>query len=249
MIKSGDPATAADDKTGGADDDDLNEAAVLDYLQRHPDFLAAHPDVLAGMAAPGRWSGDGVIDMQQFLITRRESEMDELRDAAQDVIETSRSNMSTQTRIHGAVLSVLSARAWEDVLRVVTQDWPLLLAVDAVALGFEVDSQPHTHLMDNDLRRLPPGFVDGVLDGDQEVRLYRQINDDGTVFAAAAGLVRSAALTRIHAGPGWPTGLLAMGARDDTFDPGQGTELISFLSRVLEACLARIMEAEGARET
>ncbi len=225
-------------------EDEVDEAAVLEFLARNPDFLARHPDVLAGMAAPGRWSGDGVVDMQQFLINRRESEMDELRDAAQDVIETSRSNMSVQTRTHGAVLSLLNARAWEDVLRVVTQDWPLLLDVDAVSLGFEVTAGPDERLMQNDIRRLPLGYVDRVLEGDTEVGLFRQISDDGTLFAAAAGLVNSAALARIHAGPGWPTGLLALGGRVDTFHPGQGTELLSFLSRVLESSLARIMEAE-----
>ncbi|MBT6093498.1 MAG: DUF484 family protein [Rhodospirillaceae bacterium] len=243
-----DPVSTAPDVS----EDEVDEAAVLAFLARNPDFLASHPDVLAGMAAPGRWSGDGVVDMQQFLINRRESEMDELRDAAQDVIETSRSNMSVQTRTHGAVLSLLNARAWEDVLRVVTQDWPLLLDVDAVSLGFEVapgpgdrlGERPDERLMQNDIRQLPAGYVDRVLEGDSEVALFRQISDDGTLFAAAAGLVNSAALARIHAGPGWPTGMLALGGRVDTFRPGQGTELLSFLSRVLESCLARLMEAE-----
>lgn len=229
-------------------EEEVDEAAVLAFLSRHPDFLARHPDALAGMAAPGRWSGDGVVDMQQFLINRRESEMDELRDAAQDVIETSRSNMSVQMRTHGAVLSLLNARAWEDVLRVVTQDWPLLLDVDAVSLGFEIapglNQNADERLMHNDIRRLPVGYVDGVLEGDTEVGLFRQISDDGTLFAAAAGLVNSAALARIHAGPGWPTGLLALGGRVDTFHPGQGTELLSFLSRVLESCLARLLDTE-----
>ena len=54
--------------------------------------------MLDALAPPARWSGDGVVDMQQYLINRNRSEMDELRDCAQDVIETSRSNMSTQTR-------------------------------------------------------------------------------------------------------------------------------------------------------
>ena len=232
------PVTAAEDAT----EPELDEAAVLDFLARHPDFLARHPDLVAGMAAPGRWSGDGVVDMQQFLINRRESEMNELRDAAEHVIETSRTNMSVQTRTHGAVLSLLNARQWDDLIRVVTQDWPLLLDVDAVSLGFEITSGPDERLMQNDVGRLAPHYVDTVLDGDAEVRLFRRIEDDGTLFAAAAGLVNSAAIARIHAGPGWPAGLLALGARGEVFQPGQGTELISFLSRVLEACLARVLE-------
>lgn len=242
MTNPGEPVAASEPLADSLPD----ERAVLEFLRRHPDFLARHPDVLADMAAPGRWSGDGVVDMQQFLIDRRGQEMAELRDAAQDVIETSRTNMSVQTRTHAAVLTALGAPAWDDLMRVATQDWPLLLDVDAVALGFEVGDRPRARLMENDIRPLAEGYVDTVLEGGQEVRLFREINDDGTIFGAAAGLVRSAALARIHAGPDWPPGLLALGARDDAFHPGQGTELISFLSRVLEACLARAIERDAA---
>lgn len=224
-----------------------DEAEVLAFLEANPDFLARHPDLVAGMDAPGRWSGDGVVDMQQFLLNRRAAEMDQLRDAAQDVIETSRTNMSVQTRTHGAVLSLLNARAWEDMMRCVGQDWPLLLGIDAVVMGFEAGERPNALIMSSDTRQLAPGFVDGLLGGNREVRLFKRIDDDGTVFGAAAGLVRSAAVARIHAGPDWPAGLLALGARDDAFRPGQGTELISFLSRVLEACLARSLEVTTGR--
>ncbi len=225
-----------------------DEDAVLAYLVRNPDFLASHPDVLAGMMAPGRWSGDGVVDMQQFLLNRRSQEMAELRDAADHVIETSRSNMSVQMRTHGAVLSLLNARGWEDLLRIVTHDWPLLLDVDAVVLCFEAAEPAEPRFVENDIHRLDIGYVDDVLEGGLEVRLLRQVADDGTLFGAAAGIVRSAALARIHPGPEWPAGLLALGARGDAFHPGQGTEMISFLSRVLEACLARVIEAESTSE-
>ena len=101
MTKSGDSAASSEERPEAP----LAEADVLAFLRAHPDFLARHPDVIVEMSAPGRWSGNGIVDMQKFLIDRRGIEMDELRDAAQDVIETSRSNMSTQTRTHGAVLS------------------------------------------------------------------------------------------------------------------------------------------------
>jgi len=235
-----DPVSTAENALGG----DLDENEVLAFLARNPDFLARNPDVLALMAAPGRWSGDGVVDMQQFLLDRRSEEMAELRDAAEHVIETSRTNMSVQMRTHGAVLSLLAARSWEDMLRIVTQDWTLLLDVDAVVLGLEAGADADTRFLEPDVNRLEPGFVNHVLDGGQEVRLFRQIADDGTLFGAAAGVVHSAAVARIHAGNVWPAGLLALGARDDVFQPGQGTEMISFLCRVLESCLARILDPD-----
>ncbi len=241
MSNPGDPLAQAAPTEGELDDE-----AVLAFLARNPDFLARYPDALAGMAVPGRWSGDGVVDMQQYLLNRRNEEMAELRDAAEHVIETSRSNMSVQMRTHASVISLLGARSWDDLLRIVTHDWPLLLDVDAVALGFEATGPADPRFMENDIHRFEPGYVESVFEGGIEVRLFRQIADDGTLFGAAAGVVRSAALARIHAAPDWPAGILALGARDVAFHPGQGTELISFLCRVLEACLARVIEAEAA---
>ena len=214
--------------------DGINDSDVLAFLRARPEFLALHPDVVADMVAPGRWSGNGVVDMQKFLIDRRNGEMSQLRDAAQDVIETSRSNMSVQTRTHAAVLSMLATRSWEDILGVVTQDWPLLLDVDVVTLSFERSESSFPYIKEPETRILPPNFIDNLIGSEEDVGLVRDVDDDGTVFVAAAGLVRSAAFARIHVSPYWPMGLLALGTRDEIFHPGQGTELIGFLCRVLE---------------
>ena len=238
MRKSSDSASVSTEKFRS----EISEEDVIAFLRAHPDFLAHHPDVVAEMVAPGRWSGDGVIDMQKFLIDRRSGEMDQLRDAAQDVIETSRSNMSVQTRTHAAVLSLIATECWEDLLRVVTQDWPLLLDVDVVTLSFEKDLSKFANMKQLETRVLPLNFIDTMIGGEQEMDLASNFDDDGTIFSAAAGLVRSAALARIRIGGNWPIGLLALGTRDDGFYPGQGTELISFLCRALESTLARVLK-------
>jgi uncharacterized protein len=50
--------------------------------------------------------------------------------------------------------------------------------------------------------------------------------------------VRSEALLRMHPSIHCPTGVLAIGSRaEGTFDPGQGTELLAFLGRVVELCI------------
>jgi hypothetical protein len=85
------------------------------------------------------------------------------------------------------------------------------------------------------------------LSSEQEMGLMREVDDDGTIFATAAGLVRSAALARINVSPDWPMGLLALGTRDDIFRPGQGTELISFLCRVLESSQSRFHRTTQTR--
>ena len=103
--KSRDPARAGSHAAEG-----LGEDRVGAYLLEHPDFLVRHPHVLKAMTVPSRASGDGVVDMQHFMLERLREEIGDLRDCAQDVIETSRYNMSVQTRTHAAVLALLAAR-------------------------------------------------------------------------------------------------------------------------------------------
>ncbi len=211
---------------------------VMDYLRRHPDFLT-RPDVLEAISPPGRWDGDGdgVVDMQQFMLERLREEIDNLRNCAQDVIETSRVNMSTQNRTHAAVLAVLAAGDFDHLVRIIGDDLPLLLDVDVVTIGFEPSKT--RGLVSPNIQRYAEDYVDSCLGAENNVLLLNEVDDDGTIFAAAAGLVRSAALGRLRPGLSMPSGMLALGSRGHAFHPGQGSELIWFLTRVVERCVNR----------
>ncbi len=231
------------DKDAAAHQDADFETSVADFLKRHPDFFVDHPDVLSGMTAPDRWSGDGVVDMQRFLLDRRLEEMDDLRNCAQEVIETSRSNMSTQTRTHAAVLALLGATDLDHLVRLIADDWPFLLDVDVVVFGYEPARARQPRLVSAHIRQFPAGATDAVLGPDQDVRLIRDMQDDGSIFGSGAGLVRSAALARLRPSGSLPPGLMALGSRGNAFHPGQGTELIGFLARILETCIDRALKA------
>ncbi len=228
-------------KTGaaGAATDVLNPEQVVDYLARHPEFFENNGHLFTTMSAPGRWSGGGVVDIQKVMLDKRLEEIEELRNCAIEVIETSRTNMTVQTRTHAAVLALLTATTFEQLIRVVGEDLPLLLDVDVAIMAFEAGGQPLATLVSSEIRYLRKGSVDELIGEDKDVRLIRELNDDGTVFGGAAGLVRSAAFARLRPGRGTPAGLLALGSRSGTFHPGQGAELLQFLVRVLEACVQR----------
>jgi len=226
-------------------EDDAISASTLDddqvstFLSDNPDFLTRNPDVLKDMMAPSRWSDDGVADMQQFMLNQLRGEIDNLRDCAQDVIETSRTNMSIQTRTHTGVLAMLSATNFDQLSRVISEDFPLLLDIDIAVIGFEPTNAPGVDLSANTIRKLNPGDVERILGPDQDVVLVRDVADDGFIFGEGAGLVHSAALARLRPGRRTPTGLMALGSRGSAFYPGQGTELIGFLARVMERCMDR----------
>lgn len=235
---------AADEDKGS-----LSGEEVRDYLGRHPDFLTAHPELLEALSTPSRWSGDGVVDMQQFMLERLRGEIDSLRGCAQEVIETSRTNMSAQTRVHAAVLALLAANNFDHLLRTIAEDLPLLLDVDVVTICFETDgggAMVEAELASPHIRRLEAGWVDGILGRDSDVALFREMEDDGTLFGSGSGLVRSAALGRLRPGATTPNGLLALGSRGNAFHPGQGTDLITFLGRVIERCIHRLLIPRSA---
>lgn len=231
----------------------VSEDDVAEYLVANPDFFRDHLEILSFMNMPGRFGqeeapgtpreGAQVVDFQQALLNQQKEAVEELRDCVRDVIETSRTNMSVQQRTHAAVLALLSARDFDSLIRAVNDDLARLLDVDIVCVGYEPSDDPLSWLVSPEITDLAPGLVDALLGESGSAKLYRDIADDGSVFGAAAGLVQSAAVARLRPGPRTPVGLMALGSRSDSFfQPGQGTELVVFLARVLENCVDRLQE-------
>ncbi len=220
----------------------LKAGDVVRFLQDNPDFFLGREALLEAMTPPKRWTGDGVVDMQKYVLDRLRGEIDALRRDALEVIETSRGNMSSQSRVHAAALALIEAPDFDGLAHVIADDLPLLLDVDVATLGFEPAGRSAPMPPAAPLREFKPGTVDAVFGPDRQVLLLGELGDDGTLFGAAAGLVRSAALARLRPGPTTPTGILALGSRDTTFQPGQGTELVVFLARVVETCILKCLE-------
>ncbi len=69
----------------------------------------------------------------------------------------------------------------------------------------------------------------------REVLLRDESVGDPEIFGGAADLVRSDALLRLTISAQAPAGLIAFGTRHPGyFHAGQGTELMSFMGRVIE---------------
>jgi hypothetical protein len=221
----------------------MTSQSVAAYLIRHPDFLTDHPELMKALTPPSRWNGDAVVDLQSFMVDMLKSELEGLRNCAQEVIETSRSNMTNQTRTHAAVLALIAAGDLERLMRIITDDLPVLLDVDVAVIGLE--GVVMTNEGDAEIRKLAAGDVDRLMKSNQEAVLFSSITDDGSIFAHAGALVRSAALARLRLEPLQAEGFLALGSRHEAaFRGGQGTELLRFLARVIERCLLRIVTTQ-----
>lgn len=212
----------------------LEEADIAEYLRQNPEFFQKHADIMSNVVAPERWTGEGVVDLQRVMLDRNSSELNELRNCAQEVIETSRSNMSTQTRTHASVLAAVTAKNFEHLMQIIITDWPFLLNVDMISIGFEQSDVLDKRLFAEHIRQLPLGGVEQIIGVDKNICLFSEILDDGTLFNSSARLVRSAAVARIRPSLASPIGLMALGSFGDAFHPRQGSELIGFLVRILE---------------
>lgn len=227
-----------DDNGGRTCDVAPTPQQVADFLGQNPDFFVQHGELLRQMTPPARWGDGAVVDLQTRRLAVLKEEMAGLRDCAVSVIETSRVNLATQARTHAAVLKLLEAESFDELLRVVSDELPELLDVDIARLAIEAEGEA-ADAMPDDVAVLPLGAVDSLLDG-EDALLLPLITDDGTLFGGAADEIASAALVRLPRDDGAAPGLLVFGATDeDTFRPRQGTELVRFLAQVVARCLAR----------
>src|SRR3954467_2453104 len=92
---------------------ELDGAEVAAYLRRHPDFLANRPDLVAVLAPPERDLGDGVVDMQRFMVERLRSDVARLKLVQRKLISPSRNNLTSQGRVHASVLAILGSACGE----------------------------------------------------------------------------------------------------------------------------------------
>src|SRR5213075_2262569 len=69
------------------------------------------------------------------------SDLGAVEEANEDLIAFARGHSGAVASIHEAVLAAIDAESVEALLHVVTQEWPLILGIDAVALSLIVGDQ------------------------------------------------------------------------------------------------------------
>lgn len=216
----------------------VSDEQVAEYLRAHPDFLCSYPDLIDVLTPPGRNNGNGVTDLQQFMVQKLRQDLAEMSSARDALVQTGRCNLSAQARVHKATLALLKARSFEHFVETLTTDLSLVLGLDLVVIGVEQRANGHDAPTAAGVVRLAPKMVDHLIGRGQALALRDNIAGDPAIFGAGAGLVRSEALIRLSFSDSAPAAVLAFGSRDaDHFQPGQGTELLTFMARVIETSI------------
>lgn len=214
----------------------LTAEDVAAWLRDHPGFLASRADLIPHLVPPAADRGNGVLDMQYFLLERLRGELAGMQAQQRELVATTRANLNNQNRVHAAVLFLLDATSLDQLIRTVTTDLAVLLDLDVAALVVEGEPADLAQAFRSGVRVVEQGTVDGWLGGRQDVLLQDHCAALPDIYGQpATGLVRSQALVRLRIGGAAAQGVLALGSREpDMFHPGQATELLTFLARVVE---------------
>ncbi len=231
----------------GANRGGLTDAQVATYLRRHPDFLIRHSQLLDCLDIPARddpvSTAGGVVDLQRAMVARLRTQKQALAAERDALLLTSQSNASVQDKVHRAVLLLLSAGSFEQLIDQVTHELAALLDLDVVTLCVEQDDVRLPAREVGGVRRLSAGKIDSLLAPSQTLRLQGDIPGDSEIFGVDAALVGSQALAKLSLSPATPPVLLALGARQiDHFEESQGTDLLRFLAESLERMLRSWLE-------
>jgi len=214
---------------------ELDEKQVVEWLADHADLFSRHPELWSRMLPPAAHDDGNVVDLQRFMVQRLQGELARMSGMSSALLDAGRQNMSVTARVHEAVLLLMDATNFEHLVHIATQDWTDLLDVDVISLCVEGDPRRIGGVVSGGVYILPTGAIDELLGPGQTARLRPESGVAPRLYGPAADLVQSDAMARLAFGAGAPAGLLALGSRErGKFDPGHGTELLSFLARVLE---------------
>jgi hypothetical protein len=220
-----------------ADREAVEAAVVAAYLAQHPEFFGDWPELLERLRLPSTTSAEGdsrVVDLRGALIERQRAQLRELARRRDEMVSAGRTNLQAQSRVHQAVLALLGAQSFEELIERTTSDLAVMLDLDAVALGVEQKAESLPPIRLGGVFQLERGTVERLVGAGRAARLRPAVAGDPLLYGSAAGLVRSDALVRLDISPLTPPALLALGSRHERhFDQGQGTELLQFLGAVL----------------
>ena len=179
-----------------------------------------------------------VINFEDRAVARLQARVAAAEEANQDLIAFARGHSGAVASIHEAVLAAVEAEGFDHLIHIVTQDWPQILGLDAVAIAlFAGDKGVRADA--SGLQFVDPRVIEKSV-AEFEGVMLRGVKRGHPLFGPACDLIRAEALIRIDCEPPLPIGLIALGQRAElSLDARHGSELLMFLGRSLGAMIRR----------
>ena len=179
-----------------------------------------------------------LIDFERGAVASLRRRVAEVEEVNQDLIAFARGHSGAVSAIHEAVLAAVDAEGLDHLIHIVTQHWPDLLGLDAVAVALYVGDKG-MRADASGLQFVDPRLIARSIEGIDGV-LLRGVERGHPLFGPASDLIRAEALIRLEGAPPLPSGMLALGQRrPQGFETRAGSELLVFLGRVLSRMIGR----------
>ena len=179
-----------------------------------------------------------LIQFEEHAVARLRERLGAAEEANQDLIAFARGHSGAVSSIHAAVIAAMEADSIEALLHVITQEWPLILGIDAVAVGLVIGERGF-RADGNGVQAVEGFLLERMISELSPVEL-RTVERGHPLFGPACELIRAEALVRICADPPLPHGLIALGQRAAlSLDARHGSELLLFLGRSVAAIIRR----------
>jgi len=179
-----------------------------------------------------------VINFEDRAVAALQARVAAAEEANQDLIAFARGHSGAVSSIHAAVLAAIEAEGFDHLIHIVTQEWPHMLGLDAVALALFVGDKG-MRADASGLQFVDPRIIEHSISGFDSV-LLRGVERGHPLFGPACDLVRAEALIPLRADPPLPRGLLALGQRaEQAFETRHGSELLVFLGSILTSTMNR----------
>jgi uncharacterized protein len=222
--------------------DDLREKIIA-----NPDFLLEDHDVMRALAGASHHDAQGanIIDLRAIAMDRLAARFDRLEDTHRNVIAAAYDNLAGTNQVHRAVLRLLEADTFAQLLDDLAHDVADILRVDAIRLVLEVNTPDHQTDLGAAVASVPEGFIaDYITLGRnvplRQVTLRPFVHVGASLFGPQASAIKSEACLTLNLGAGRLGAMLIMGSTDpDQFTQAQGTDLLAFFGGALERALRR----------
>lgn len=228
--------------------------ALRAQILENPELILEDPELmtaLLGADGDDEANGRNVVDLRSRLVQRLEERLEKLEETNRVVIAAAYENLAGTNQVHRALLSLLDAPDFGQLLATLDGDVMHILAIDAVRLGIETGNAPPGAPLGpkgpqaSTAIALPEGGVAqylGTPEGQpmRRVTLRRTTAQADDLYGHAPSWIQSEAALRLDLGPGRNPALLGMGSEDpQRFSGDQGTDLLSFFAGATERILRR----------
>ncbi len=205
---------------------------VSAFLRDHPGLVRGDADLLSSL---GLWlRADNIIEFGPAALARLSADKSREKAARRQLETTARANFAAQAQTHAAVIDLLESRNHADLARRVDETARLRFGLTTGVIALEGPGA-----VPAGWRPLRGGGVDEIL-GAAGLARMGPVMAGKTLFGDQADTVASAAMVRIALWEPAREGILAFGSPDPVgFLPQMGTELVSFLARVVERTAER----------